>query len=204
MTRSFFRALFRTGCVAGALALAPSLAFAHTGVGPTQGFVHGFMHPVSGIDHILAMVTVGVFAWQLGGRALWAVPAAFVTIMALGGALGMAGIGLPFVELGIALSVVVLGAVVALGVKPPLAAAMGLVGLMAIFHGHAHGAEMPENAGGLSYGLGFMLGTALLHLVGIGLGFVIGRLGDRLGAVWVRAAGAAVCASGVALVLGAL
>jgi len=117
MTRSFFRALFRTGCAMGACALAPSLAFAHTGVGPTQGFVHGFMHPVSGIDHILAMVTVGVFAWQLGGRALWAVPAAFVTIMALGGALGMSGIGLPFVELGIALSVVVLGAVVALGVS---------------------------------------------------------------------------------------
>jgi urease accessory protein len=204
MTRSFFRALFRTGCVAGACALAPSLAFAHTGVGPTQGFAHGFMHPVSGIDHILAMVTVGVFAWQLGGRALWAVPAAFVAVMALGGALGMAGIGLPFVELGIALSVVVLGAVVALGVKPPLAAAMGLVGLMAIFHGHAHGAEMPENAGGLVYGLGFMVGTALLHLAGIGIGFAIGLLGDRFGAVWVRAAGAAVCASGVALVLGAL
>jgi urease accessory protein len=204
MTRSFFRALFRTGYVAGACALAPSLAFAHTGVGPTQGFVHGFMHPVSGIDHILAMVTVGVFAWQLGGRALWAVPAAFVAVMALGGALGMAGIGLPFVELGIALSVVVLGAVVALGVKPPLAAAMGLVGLMAIFHGHAHGAEMPENAGGLVYGLGFMAGTALLHLAGIGIGFAIGLLGDRFGAVWVRAAGAAVCASGVALGLGAL
>lgn len=198
------RSLFRTTCVAAALALAPSLAFAHTGVGDTHGFVQGFLHPVTGIDHVLAMATVGVFAWQLGGRALWLVPASFVIVMALGGAIGMAGVGLPFVEFGIALSVIVLGAMVALGVKAPLAAAVGLVGLFAIFHGHAHGAEMPENAAGLAYGLGFVLATALLHLAGVGLGFATGRLGDTKGPVWLRGAGAAVCISGFALALGAL
>ncbi|WPP03091.1 HupE/UreJ family protein [Methylocella tundrae] len=198
------RSLFRTTWVAAALALAPSLAFAHTGVGDTHGFVHGFLHPVTGIDHVLAMVTVGVFAWQLGGRALWLVPASFVIVMALGGATGMAGVGLPFVEFGIALSVIVLGAMVALGVKAPLAAGVGLVGLFAIFHGHAHGAEMPENAAGLAYGLGFVLATALLHLAGVGLGFATGRLGDRKGPVWLRNVGAAVCISGFALALGAL
>ncbi|HQS11097.1 MAG TPA: HupE/UreJ family protein, partial [Xanthobacteraceae bacterium] len=139
MTRPAFRVL----AIAGALALAPSLAFAHTGVGATHGFVHGFMHPVTGLDHVLAMVTVGILAWQMGGRAIWLLPASFVTLMAVGGALGMSGFDLPYVETGIALSVVVLGAAVAMGVKAPLAFAMGLVGMFAVFHGHAHGAEMP-------------------------------------------------------------
>ena len=150
--------------------LAPSVALAHTGVGEAGGFSHGFMHPIGGVDHVLAMVLVGVFAWQLGGRALWLVPATFVVVMALGGAVGVGGIELPLVEIGIALSVVVLGAAVAFGVKAPVAAAMAIVGLFAVFHGHAHGAEMPETAAGAAYGLGFMLGTGLLHLVGIGLG----------------------------------
>lgn len=129
--------------------LTPTLAFAHTGVGDTHGVVHGFMHPVTGLDHILAMVTVGILAWQLGGRALWALPTAFVAAMMVGGALGVAGVDVPFVELGIALSVVVLGAAVALGVRAPLAFAIGLVGFFAIFHGHAHGTEMLDDAGGL-------------------------------------------------------
>lgn len=200
MTRPAFRVL----AIAGALALAPSLAFAHTGVGATHGFVHGFMHPVSGLDHVLAMVTVGILAWQMGGRAIWLLPTSFVALMAVGGALGMGGFDLPYVETGIALSVVVLGAAVALGVKAPLAFAMGLVGMFAVFHGHAHGAEMPETAGGLSYGLGFMFGTALLHLAGLGLGFAIGRLGETSGQAWVRGAGAAISLAGVALLTGAL
>jgi urease accessory protein len=200
MTRPAFRVL----AIAGALALAPSLAFAHTGVGATHGFVHGFMHPVTGLDHVLAMVTVGILAWQMGGRAIWLLPASFVALMAVGGALGMGGFDLPYVETGIALSVVVLGAAVALGVKAPLAFAMGLVGMFAVFHGHAHGAEMPETAGGLSYGLGFMLGTALLHLAGLSLGFAIGRLGETSGRAWVRGAGAAISLAGVALLTGAL
>ncbi len=200
MTRPAFRVL----AIAGALALAPSLAFAHTGVGATHGFVHGFMHPVTGLDHVLAMVTVGILAWQMGGRAIWLLPASFVSLMAVGGALGMGGFDLPYVETGIALSVVVLGAAVAMGVKAPLAFAMGLVGMFAVFHGHAHGAEMPETAGGLSYGLGFMLATALLHLAGLGLGFAIGRLGETSGQAWVRGAGAAISLAGVALLTGAL
>lgn len=199
MTRPAFRVL----AIAGALALAPSLAFAHTGVGATHGFVHGFMHPVTGLDHVLAMVTVGILAWQMGGRAIWLLPVSFVSLMAVGGALGMGGFDLPYVETGIALSVVVLGAAVAMGVKAPLAFAMGLVGMFAVFHGHAHGAEMPETAGGLSYGLGFMLGTALLHLAGLGLGFAIGRLGETSGQAWVRGAGAAISLAGVALLAGA-
>ena len=160
-----------------ALSLIPTAALAHTGAGSASGFFQGFAHPVGGLDHVLAMVTVGLLAWQLGGRALWLVPAAFVAAMALGGWLGIAGIALPHVELGIALSVVVLGAVVALGIKAPLAVAMGLAGLFAVFHGHAHGAEMPHDATGTAYAAGFLMATALLHLSGIALGFLIASLG---------------------------
>lgn len=183
--------------------LLPSLAFAHTGVGATHGFWHGFSHPLTGLDHILAMVMVGVFAFQLGGRAVWAVPAAFVGVMAVGGALGVAGIPLPFVELGIALSVIVLGAVVALNLRAPVAAAMALVGFFALFHGHAHGAEMPESAGGLAYGLGFMLATALLHAAGVGAGFGLARTGER--SPWLtRAAGGFASVLGVGILAGVI
>lgn len=180
-------------------AMAPSVAFAHTGVGDTAGFAHGFLHPLTGLDHVLAMVMVGVFAWQLGGRALWLVPATFVALMAVGGALGVAGIGVPFVEAGIALSVIVLGAIVALRIQAPVAVAMAVVGLFAIFHGHAHGSEMPESAAGLAYGLGFMLATALLHAAGVGLGFLIGWAAERKGPIVVRTAGAAAALAGVAI-----
>jgi urease accessory protein len=157
-----------------ALFLAPTAALAHVGIGNTSGFTHGFIHPLSGLDHQLAMILVGVFAYQLGGRALWLVPLTFVAAMALGGFLGVAGIPVPFVEIGIALSVIVLGAVVAFGVKAPVALAMGAVGLVAIFHGHAHGSEMPLDAPGFEYGVGFMLATAVLHAVGIGIGILVG------------------------------
>jgi urease accessory protein len=195
--------LMRFGA-AFALALVPSLALAHTGVGDTSGFLHGFEHPIFGLDHVLAMVTVGIFAWQLGGRAIWLVPTTFVVVMAAGGALGVAGTDIPFVETGIALSVVVLGAVVALGIRAPVAVAMGLVGLFAIFHGHAHGVEMPENAAGLAYGIGFMVGTALLHLIGLGLGYAIGAIGDRYGKAMVRGAGALIALAGIGLFTGVL
>lgn len=188
--------------LAALTALVPSVASAHTGVGDTAGFAHGFMHPVTGIDHVLAMVMVGVFAWQLGGRALWLVPSTFVLVMAIGGALGVAGIGVPFVEAGIALSVIVLGAIVAFGIKAPVVVAMAVVGLFAVFHGHAHGAEMPESAAGLAYGLGFMLGTALLHAAGIGLGFLIGRAAERTGPIMVRTTGAVAALAGVAILTG--
>ncbi|MFM9860668.1 HupE/UreJ family protein [Pseudoxanthobacter sp. M-2] len=193
-----------TAGLAGALALTPGLALAHTGVGDAHGFVHGFMHPVGGLDHVLAMVAVGIFAWQLGGRALWAVPVTFVAVMAAGGLLGVAGIALPFVELAIALSVVVLGAAVAIGLRAPLGVAMGLAGFFALFHGYAHGAEMPVDASGLAYGAGFMLATALLHLAGLVAGMLIGRLADTRGSVVVRVAGGAMSVAGLAIVAGTL
>jgi urease accessory protein len=194
--------LFPLSASAVSIALLPTVALAHTGVGDTVGFSHGFIHPLAGIDHVLAMMMVGVFAWQLGGRALWLVPITFVLGMAIGGVLGVTGIGVPFIEIGIALSVIVLGASVAFRVKAPMAIAMAVVGLFAIFHGHAHGSEMPENAAGMTYGLGFMIATALLHLGGIGLGFLIGRIGDKRGPVFVRAAGAAAAVAGLAILGG--
>lgn len=191
--------------LAALLAFSPSLAFAHTGVGDAHGFAHGFMHPIGGLDHMLAMVAVGIFAANLGGRALWAVPATFVALMAVGGALGMSGVEVPFVEAGIALSVVVLGAAVALGWKQwPLGAAMALVGFFAVFHGHAHGAEMPETASGATYAAGFMLATAALHIVGIGAGLAIGKIGDARAPRLTQALGALVAVAGLGLLTGTL
>jgi urease accessory protein len=186
------------------MALMPTVALAHTGVGDTIGLSHGFMHPLTGIDHVLAMMMVGVFAWQLGGRALWLVPLTFVLVMAIGGMLGVAGIGVPFVETGIALSVILLGSIVAFRAKAPVAIALAVIGLFAIFNGHAHGSEMPENAAGMAYGLGSMIATALLHLGGIGLGFVIGRIGDKRGPAFVRTTGAVAAVAGVALLGGVI
>ena len=197
---SMTAAKFSGGCLAAILAiLLPTVAFAHTGVGETSGFMHGFGHPISGLDHILAMVMVGVFAWQLSGRALWLVPTSFVLMMAVGGALGVFGIDVPFVEVSIALSVIVLGMSVALGIKTPVVATMAVVGLFAIFHGHAHGAEMPEDAGGVAYVTGFMIATALLHVTGISIGFLIGKAGERHGPMVVRASGGVVAIAGVGI-----
>ena len=187
-----------------ALRLAPTAAVAHVGVGSTSGFSHGFMHPLSGLDHQLAMILVGLFAYQLGGRALWLVPLTFVSVMALCGFLGVMGVPIPFVEVGIALSVVVLGAIVAIGARAPLAVAMGAVGFFAIFHGHAHGSEMPLDAPGLEYGVGFMLTTAVLHAVGIGIGFLIGMSSKTFGNNVYRVAGGLASMAGVALPLGYL
>jgi urease accessory protein len=127
-----------------ALCLAPTAALAHTGIGNTSGFMHGFMHPLSGLDHQLAMILVGLFAYQLGGRALWLIPLTFVSLMAVGGFLGATAVPIASVDVCIALSVIVLGIFVAFGVKAPVAVAMAVVGLFAIFHGHAHGSEMPS------------------------------------------------------------
>jgi len=193
-------ALSRIGITA-ALTMVPALASAHTGVGSTLGFAHGFGHPIGGIDHILAMVAVGIFAANLGGRALWAVPLTFMALMAVGGALGIAGMPLPFVEVGIALSIVVLGLVVAVRYEWPVAAAMTLVGLFAIVHGHAHGTEMPVDASGAAYALGFVLATGLLHIAGIATGVGIRSAGERYSYRIAQAGGVAVAFAGV-LVLG--
>lgn len=196
------KSAIKSGLLALAAAALPAVASAHPAIGEAAGFSHGFTHPISGLDHILAMVMVGVFAFQLGGRATWLVPATFVLVMALGGGLGVAGINVPFVETGIALSVVVLGAAIALNVKAPLAAALGTVGLFALFHGHAHGAEMPENVTGVAYAAGFMIATTLLHIAGLALGNIVGRAGERQGAFVTRAAGSIAAISGVGILAG--
>jgi len=188
--------------LAAVLILAPATAFAHTGAGSSSGFAHGFAHPMTGLDHVLAMVAVGLLAWQIGGRALWMVPLSFVVAMAAGGALGVAGWDLPAVEIGIALSVVALGAVVAIGLKLPTAVAVALAAAFAVFHGHAHGAEMPQDASGLAYGAGFMIATALLHLAGIGVGIGIGWLSRSVGPAVVRASGAAIAVVGLGILVG--
>ncbi len=179
-------------------------AFAHTGITATAGFAAGFAHPIGGLDHILAMVGVGLFAWMLKGRALWLVPASFVAVVALGGVLGMYQVPVPMVELGIALSIVVIGALVVLGKSIPVVAAMAIVGVFAIFHGHAHGSEMPAAMSGTSYGIGFIAATALLHAVGIAAGLAIGKIGAARGFQVARAGGAAMAAIGIAYIGGVL
>jgi urease accessory protein len=179
-----------------------STAHAHTGVGDANGFVHGFTHPISGLDHILAMVAVGLFAARLGGRALLLVPLSFVSMMAVGGAFGMAGAELPFTEIGIGLSVVFLGLAVAWRLHLPTVAAMTLVGFFAIFHGHAHGAEMPEWVSGLAYAVGLLLATAALQACGIGLGLLADRLGESSGKRILRVSGSAMALAGVAILIG--
>ena len=187
-----------------ALLVGAAAAHAHTGIGDTQGFAHGFAHPALGIDHVLVMVAVGLFAARLGGRALWLVPLSFVAMMAVGGALGAAGGGLPLIETGIALSVVILGIAVAARLRLPIAAALGLVGCFALFHGQAHGAELPDTASGLAYGVGFLLATGCLHAVGIGLGLAIGKPGEAFGNRVLRAAGSAMALVGVVILAGSL
>lgn len=182
----------------------PAAASAHVGIGDAHGFAHGFAHPLGGIDHLLTMVAIGVFAAHLGGRALWIVPLTFVTVMAIAGLMGMAGFSVPFVELGIGLSVVVLGLVVAFQLGLPTVAAMALVGFFANFHGHAHGMEMPETASALAYGAGFICATVLLHAVGIGFGLVVGKLGELSGRRVVRVGGGAMTLAGIAILFGAI
>ncbi len=178
------------------LLAAGGVAHAHTSGLPHMDLFTGVEHPFSGLDHILAMVAVGLWAAQLGGRALWLVPLTFVLTMAVGGALGLLGLQLPMVELGIAGSVLVFGVLVALASRLPLAASMALVGLFALFHGYAHGTEMAAGSSALWYGLGFMLSTAALHLTGIGVALTA-RSG--IPARLLRVGGAVIAASGVLL-----
>lgn len=189
-----------------AFLLAPGAALAHSGpAGHSHGFADGLLHPLGGLDHLLAMIAVGLFAAHLGGRAMWLVPLSFVALMAAGGAIGFAEVGVPYVELLIAASVIVFGALVAFRANLPLAAAMLLVGFFAVFHGHAHGAELPASDSLLPYAAGFLLATTLLHLAGIliGLGFAqlsASKLGPRI----VQAGGGAMALAGVALLSRAL
>lgn len=173
------------------LLLIATPALAHTGHG-TDGFAEGIVHPLGGLDHLLAMVAVGLWAVQMGGRALWLLPLSFIASMVAGGALGSAGIELPALEGGIAASVVLLGLAIAGAARLPLPGAALAVGLFALWHGTAHGAEMPADADALRYALGFVMATALLHAAGIA---VADGVRQRRGMV--RGLGAAIAATGL-------
>ncbi|ESW85405.1 HupE/UreJ family protein [Mesorhizobium sp. M1060] len=190
----------RTTLAAILLLAAAMPAYAHVGIGTTSSFAAGFAHPLSGLDHMTVMVAVGLWAALKGGKAIWAWPLAFVGVMLVGGALGMLHVPVPFVEPGILASVVALGLLVALAVDLPVSAGVAIIGLFALFHGHAHGTEVPENAGGLDYMAGFAVATALLHAMGIAAGLGLGMRFRGLA----RAAGAACAAVAVGLVFGVL
>ena len=169
--------------VALAFALGSTLAQAHPQVGSATGFLTGFLHPLTGLDHIIAMVAVGLWGAQLGAPAIWMLPVTFPIVMAFGGFLGLIGVPVPGVEIGIALSGVLLGAAVMTESRPPLIVAAVLIAVFAICHGHAHGAELPPGTSGLTYSIGFVVATGLLHACGIGVGTVhrwsYGRLALR-------------------------
>ncbi len=183
------------------LALLALPAWAHEQSGQAAGFVTGLLHPVSGLDHVLAMVAVGLWGAQLGAPAIWLLPVTFPLVMAIGGFLGLLGVPLPGVEVGIAASAVLLGAMVATESRPPLALAAALVAFFAVFHGHAHGTELPPGQSGLLYSFGFVVATGCLHAVGIALG-LLHRW--RSGRVALRGAGAAVGLAGLVFLWRAL
>jgi len=190
-----------TPLVTALLLVLAHAAYAHDGTGVAGGFVSGFLHPLLGWDHVAAMVAVGLWGAFLGAPAVWVLPVVFPLVMALGGVLGVAGVPVPAVELGIAASAVVLGVMVALAARPPLAVAAVIVGAFAIFHGHAHGTELPSAANAVAYSVGFVLATGLLHLCGISFA-LLARW--PAGKAAVRACGAAIALAGVAFVLGFL
>ena len=190
---------FLRSTLAAAALLAAGPALAHTGAGAAHGFAAGLVHPMLGFDHLLAMVAVGLWAALVGGRAIWAWPVAFAGVMVVGAGLGLAPLGLPHVELSIGVTVVLLGLAAAFQLSLPVLVGAALCGIFALFHGYAHGAEIPAEAGALAYVLGFTLATALLHAVGLALGSAMIRI-DR---VWLPGlAGSAVTASGIVLLVG--
>ena len=180
---------------------APSSAWAHIQAGEAGGFLSGVHHPISGWDHVLAMVAVGLWGAQLGAPAIWLLPVTFPMVMALGGMMGLLGIPLPGVEIGIALSALVLGAMVLAEKRPPLWVAAVIVGIFAIFHGHAHGTELPAGQSGLLYSMGFVMATGCLHGVGIGIGLIHRWAAGR---VILRVAGATVAVAGIYFLFSAL
>jgi urease accessory protein len=182
-----------------ALLAGAASAFAHEGGGVAGGFSSGFMHPLLGWDHVVAMVAVGLWGAFLGRPAIWVLPIVFPMVMAVGGAIGLSGLPIASVETGIAVSAIVLGGVVALALRPPIWMAAVIVGAFAIFHGYAHGVELPKAADPLAYSLGFVIATGTLHLVGIAIGLVVRWPAGRLA---VRAVGAAIAMAGVAFLTG--
>ncbi len=189
-----------TVLVLAAVAFSVAPAAAHEASGSVGGLVSGFMHPILGWDHVAAMVAVGLLGAVLGAPAIYLLPIVFPLVMAGGGALGVMGVPLPGVEIGIAASALVLGLMVAAGRPIPLWVAAAVVAVFAVFHGHAHGTELPVAADALAYGIGFVVGTGLLHLVGIVVGLAWTW---NLGRVLVRAAGGMIAVAGIAFLTGA-
>jgi urease accessory protein len=181
--------------------LSPAAAFAHTRGGEASGFLAGLSHPVSGLDHVLAMIAVGLWGAQLGAPAVWLLPVTFPMVMAFGGTLGLLGVKIPGIEIGIALSAIGLGAAVLFEARPKLGIAAVLVGFFAIFHGHAHGTELPAGANGVLYSIGFVIATGLLHATGIGIGLIHRWPAGRTVLRW---AGAVVALAGLAFLWRAL
>jgi len=173
----------------------PRLAMAHVQGGEAAGFWSGLGHPISGLDHVLAMISVGLWGAQLGAPAVWVLPVTFPMVMAFGGMLGLLGLGLPGVEIGIALSALVLGFMIFREARPPLWVAAVVVGVFAVFHGHAHGTELPAGQSGLLYSIGFVVSTGLLHATGIAIGLVYRWSAGKLA---LRAAGIVVAVAGLA------
>jgi urease accessory protein len=182
------------GLLAAAIAT-PTACSAHIVSGEAVGFASGFLHPISGLDHVIAMVAVGLWGAQLGRPAIWLLPITFPLVMAFGGFLGLIGLTLPGAEIMIALSAIGLGACVLIELRPPMFAAAALVGVFGLYHGYAHGAELPPGENALLYSLGFVLATGLLHLCGITIGLIhrwaLGRIALRgagggvlLGGAW--------------------
>jgi urease accessory protein len=172
MTSAFRHAHLRSLAVLALALQFSQVADAHIRKGEASGFLSGVRHPISGLDHVLAMIAVGLWGAQLGAPAIWVLPVAFPMVMALGGMMGLLGIPLPGTEYGIAASMILLGGVVLFELKPPLWAAALLVSFFAIFHGHAHGTELPPGQDGLLYSMGFVCATGCLHGVGVSIGLV--------------------------------
>ncbi|CAM2968668.1 HupE/UreJ family protein [Rariglobus hedericola] len=183
------------------LAALPAIASAHPGHDGghdlTWDFAGGFQHPIFGLDHLLAMIAVGVWAMQIGGRGRWLIPATFVGVMTLGAAIGTQGVAFPAVEQMIAASLLVFGLMIAMAKRLPIYAGLGLTALFALFHGIAHGAEIPANSNGLSYGLGFVIATVALHSVGLALG----KLSASQSSWFAKAAGAGVATVGAVMLV---
>jgi urease accessory protein len=176
------------------LAMSVDPASAHTGGGGLGGFASGFEHPLFGFDHLLAMLAVGIWGAQMGGRTVWTLPVTFPLVMAAGGILGMAGVPLPNVELGVALSVLVLGLAIAFAWRPFEPVALGIIAVFAIFHGYAHGVELPFAADPAAYSVGFVMATGAIHVAGIAVGLLIGKL---LGGWVSRGLGGAIAVGGL-------
>lgn len=183
------------------LAVVPTAAAAHDGTGLTGGFVSGFLHPLSGFDHMLAMICVGLWGAFLGRPLIYALPMLFPSAMAIGGGLGMLGVPVPPVELGIAVSVLVLGAMILFAVRAPVLVACAIVAMFALFHGYAHGMELPSAADPVGYSAGFVLCTGLLHLIGIALGTLRAY---PAGTLVLRGTGGAIAIAGIWFMTAAL